>query len=159
MIFAKTLLFTLLVPGTVLVLVPHLIARSAGWSGPPRGLAWLGLLMAVLGGLLYFWCAWHFAVTGHGTPNPLDPPRAVVARGPYRFVRNPMYLGGLLVLVGEAFLYETNSLFLYALGIWLVWHLLVVLYEEPRLEAAFGETYRRYKQVVPRWLPSRKPAG
>lgn len=163
MILVKTLLFTILVPGTVLVAIPYLLFRddAEGLSASPAGLRWLGLIPIAAGALIYFRCAWDFGRTGRGTPNPLDPPKTVVVNGLYRFVRNPMYLGALLVLLGEAELFGSPGLLLYALLIWMAWHLFVVLYEEPHLRNAFGEEYERYLKQVPRWLPrmrSRPPA-
>ncbi|MGH9862406.1 MAG: methyltransferase family protein [Candidatus Acidiferrales bacterium] len=149
----KTALFTVLVPGVVAGLVPYWIVSSA-----PRGLAlgpwrYLGLPFMTLGALGYFWCAWNFAVTGRGTPAPIDPPKRLVIHGPYRYVRNPMYLSVVSVLVGEAVWYEASSVLLYA-GVFVVAvNLFVLLYEEPFLRQQFGTAYEEYCCAVPRWLP------
>jgi len=92
---------------------------------------------------------------GGGTPATFDPPRALVATGPYRWVRNPMYLGALLLLVGEAVLFDASVLFRYAAGFAVVTHLFVVLYDEPTLRRKFGDSYDRYRATVPRWIPRR----
>ncbi len=155
MILVKTLAFTILVPGTVLVAIPYLLFRDdrEPLSLSSGGLRWLGLIPILIGVLIYFWCALDFGTAGRGTPNPLDPPKTVVAKGLYRFVRNPMYLGALLILLGEAALFGSPGLLLYALLIWMAWHLFVVLYEEPHLKKAFGEEYELYLKRVPRWFP------
>jgi len=84
-------------------------------------------------------------------------PRELVARGMYRFVRNPMYAAMVLVLLGESVLFRSWRVFGYALGVWLIVHLLVVVYEERALTRTFGESFRRYRERVPRWLPRVPP--
>jgi protein-S-isoprenylcysteine O-methyltransferase Ste14 len=95
----KTLIFTIVVPGTVGVYVPYRLREP----GPHAmsALGWLGLPPAAVGAAVYLWCAWDFATFGRGTPLPLDPPKQLVARGLYRFVRNPMYVGVLLAILGQ----------------------------------------------------------
>ena len=105
----KTLLFTVLVPGSVTILVPYLLLNSRLPPlkinlGPARSLGW-GLM--VLGAMIYLWCAWDFATAGQGTPLPAAPPKMLVARGLYRRVRNPMYVGILLLILGQAVLFES----------------------------------------------------
>ncbi|MFQ5457103.1 MAG: isoprenylcysteine carboxylmethyltransferase family protein, partial [Myxococcota bacterium] len=91
MILFKTLIFTLVVPGTVLVCLPWVVSQSAPPSfGYHSGaLRYFGAVPALAGAAVYFRCAWDFATRGRGTPAPIDPPRALVARGLYRYVRNP----------------------------------------------------------------------
>ncbi len=154
----RTVLFTLLVPGSVAGLVPWLIATAPG----PRSV-WLlvgerhlvGLLPMALGVALYLACAGRFVVEGRGTPAPIDPPRRLVVRGVYRWVRNPMYVAVLTVLLGEVLLSASAWLAAYAALVWLVFQLFVRLYEEPHLAAQFGESYRAYAARVPRWVPRR----
>ncbi len=100
------------------------------------------------------WCILTFALLGRGTPAPFDPPRRLVVRGPYRYVRNPMYLGAGLALAGAALFYETGVLWAYAGGFLVLTHLLVVLYEEPTLRRTFGEDYETYCRQVRRWWPT-----
>jgi protein-S-isoprenylcysteine O-methyltransferase Ste14 len=154
----KTLIFTIVVPGTVTVLVPYLLLSADGdVVRPDLGSPWaLGLVAMLLGAAIYLWCAWDFAFAGRGTPAPIDPPRELVVRGLYRFVRNPMYVGVLLALVGEAALFRSVSLLVYAALVFMAVHLFVVLYEEPTLQRQFGESYARYRHSVPRWI-SRVP--
>ncbi len=114
-----------------------------------------GVLLMIPGGILALACIGNFIVRGKGTPAPFDPPRVFVATGPYRYVRNPMYVGGLAFLAGLALFEGSVSILLFSLLLLVVAHLLVVLYEEPDLERRFGESYLAYKRTVPRWLPRR----
>src|SRR5450631_4127561 len=102
---------------------------------------------------LYLTCVWIFAVVGRGTPGPWDAPRHLVAVGPYRWVRNPIYLAALLVVLGEAWLFDSRSLLLYAGEMAIFFHLFVIGYEEPTLRRAFGQTYVEYTRRVRRWFP------
>jgi protein-S-isoprenylcysteine O-methyltransferase Ste14 len=148
------LLFTILVPGTVAVLVPYLLLSSAS-SPTSLGLLRLaGLLPLLLGVAAYLWSAASFALVGKGTPAPVDPPKELVVRGPYRYVRNPMYLGVVLVLVGEALIWASPTLLIYAALVFLACHLFVVYYEEPTLQRQFSDAYAHYCRSVPRWLPA-----
>ncbi len=147
----KTLIFTILVPGTVTVAIPHyLLAPGPRLHSPLRV---IGALPFALGGLLYLWCAWDFASAGKGTPAPIDPPKLLVAKGPYRIVRNPMYIGVLLVLLGESIVFVSLSIFAYALMAWFFFHLFAVFYEEPALMRKFGASYEEYRKTVPCWIP------
>src|SRR5712691_8892651 len=155
MVALKTLLFTILVPGTVTFLVLYLLLTSGFQLFPVEigALRYLGLPPILLGALTYLWCAWDFTFTGRGTPAPIDPPKELVVKGLYRYVRNPMYVGVTLILLGEALLFESAVLFLYA-GFLLVWaHLFIVYYEEPTLKRLFGASYESYCKSVPRWIP------
>jgi protein-S-isoprenylcysteine O-methyltransferase Ste14 len=151
----KTAIFTVLVPGVVGVYVPYRLLARAERTWDPGAFRYLGWIPIALGAAIYFWCAWNFAVTGRGTPAPIDPPKELVARGLYRWVRNPMYVGVLSVVLGEALLYGSPVLAGYAAAAFAVFHLVVLLIEEPILEAKFGEAYTRYRRTVPRWLPRR----
>jgi protein-S-isoprenylcysteine O-methyltransferase Ste14 len=152
---AKALLFTILVPGTVTVYVPHRILLSRGPADalPIGPLRYLGAALLAAGAAAYLWCAWDFASAGRGTPAPIDPPKRLVVRGLYRRVRNPMYLGILLVLSGEALFFRSRALLGYAGLVFLFFFLFVVAYEEPALTRKFGEEYERYCDRVPRWIP------
>jgi protein-S-isoprenylcysteine O-methyltransferase Ste14 len=155
MIALKTLLFTALAPGTVTVLVPYLLLS---WDiqifsfelGPIR---YVGLPPILLGAVAYLWCAWDFTFTGRGTPAPIDPPKRLVVKGLYRYVRNPMYVGITLILLGEALLFESAVLFLYAGFLLVCAHLFIVYYEEPTLRRLFGASYESYRNSVARWTP------
>jgi protein-S-isoprenylcysteine O-methyltransferase Ste14 len=149
----RNLLFTVVVPGSGGVLVPWLVLRHGGASPTPA--TWPGAAVIAVGVLLYLWCLWVFAAVGRGTPGPWDPPRRVVQVGPYRWVRNPIYLAALLIVLGEAWLFGSAALLLYAAAAAIGFHLLVVAYEEPKLRATFGNHYQRYRRAVPRWVPRR----
>jgi protein-S-isoprenylcysteine O-methyltransferase Ste14 len=150
--YAKTLLFTLLVPGTVVVLVPHAIRAAAGDAPAAAWLRVLALIPGAAGLAIYAWCALDFARAA-GTPAPIDPPKALVARGLYRFSRNPMYIGVLSMLAAQALYFGSGWLWLYAALILAAFHSFVVLYEEPTLTRSFGAVYQHYVATVPRWLP------
>jgi protein-S-isoprenylcysteine O-methyltransferase Ste14 len=148
----NTILFTIFVPGTVVVLVPYLLL--GGYSRPANEpLTWLGALIIVLGAAIYFRCAWEFAVRGLGTPAPIAPTKFLVTTALHRYVRNPMYIGVLLVVMGQAVLFRAVALGIYAAVLCLAFHLFVMLYEEPTLRRQFGESYEEYRRTVPRWIP------
>ncbi len=145
------LLFVLLIPGTGGVYVPGLILAG---SGATFGhIAWPATVLVGAGVALVTWCFWVFLAAGRGTPAPWDAPRRVVAVGPYRWVRNPIYVGALMIVLGEAWFFLSVPLVLYAIAVAVGVHLLVVTYEEPALRAQFGDEYERYRRRVPRWIP------
>jgi protein-S-isoprenylcysteine O-methyltransferase Ste14 len=147
----RNLLFTVLVPGSVAVYGPLALAGDRSVSGGV--LTALGIVALAVGAAIYGWCLWDFAVTGRATPFPLDAPRVLVVRGLYRYVRNPMYLGVLIVVVGWSLVFAAWSIALYGAVVAVGFHFFVVYYEEPNLTAAFGREYERYAATVPRWLP------
>jgi len=112
-----------------------------------------GMVLLAVGGLIALACGWEFSIRGRGTPALFDAPREFVATGPYRFVRNPMYVGGITAFVGLALYLRSPSVLILALIFALLVHLLVIFYEEPHLEQLFGESYGTYKRNVHRWLP------
>jgi len=116
-------------------------------------LRYLGAIPILLGASIYLWCAWDFTFAGRGTPAPIDPPKELVVRGLYRYVRNPMYVGVVSILFGEALFFESRTLFEYAAIVFIFFYLFVVLYEEPILTRKFGESYRNYCKTIPRWIP------
>ena len=153
-IILRTVIFTILAPGSVTVLIPYWLLESGSQPDWDIGvLRLVGLVPIATGAVGYFWCAWDFAATGRGTPFPLDAPRVFVARGLYRYVRNPMYLSVLSVALGEGIVFESQRLLVYAFLVWMIFHLVVVLYEEPTLRHKFGPGYDAYRQRVPRWIP------
>jgi protein-S-isoprenylcysteine O-methyltransferase Ste14 len=113
----------------------------------------VGFLPLLLGVGLYLWCAETFTFIGKGTPAPIDAPKVLVKEGPYRWVRNPMYIAVLSVVIGEAILFRSFMLAGYALLVGVVVHLFVVSVEEPSLHSQFGESYETYLRTVPRWFP------
>ena len=147
----RSLVFTFVLPGTVAVYAPWWILRGATLAGAGP-LRWLGLVPLALGVAIYVWCVYDFAIAGRGTPAPIDPPKDLVQRGLYRYTRNPMYVGVLSVLAGEAWLFASPALALYAATVATGFHLFVRHYEEPTLRRLFGDAYERYCDAVPRWL-------
>lgn len=122
----------------------------------PLWLRPIGFVVAAAGALLAGLCIATFVTRGRGTPAPFDPPREFVASGPYRWVRNPMYVGGAAVMLGAGLGLSSPSIVLLALGFLVLMHLFVVLYEEPTLADKFGASYQQYRASVHRWL-IRKP--
>lgn len=133
--------------------VPYLIVTDRGEVPKVDVLGLVGLFAIALGWGTLLRCAWDFARFGRGTPAPIDPPRRLVVQGLYRFVRNPMYVGVVTILLGEAVLFRSLSLLLYGTAWWVVFHLFVLLYEESTLRRMFGAEYDAYCRTVPRWLP------
>jgi len=152
-IFLKSAFFAMLLPGTVTVLIPWLILHHAHaslqWS--LRRLPALAIL--AVGVIILMRCIWDFAVSGRGTLAPVDPPKHLVVRGLYRYVRNPMYIGLVLVLLGEAWFFRSGALLVQAGIAFALVHGFVLLYEEPHLRRQFGSDYVSYCHGVNRWLP------
>jgi protein-S-isoprenylcysteine O-methyltransferase Ste14 len=117
------------------------------WTRP------VGVIFLSAGGILGLSCILTFIVRGRGTPAPFDPPKEFVAVGPYRYVRNPMYLGGWLLLLGLGLYQHSISIVLFSF-VWIAGvHLLLVKREEPGLRRRFGKSFEDYCSAVPRWFP------
>lgn len=155
----KALLFSVLVPGTVAVFIPYSLVSgtNAGLAATNPVLALPGAVCILAGLAVYLRCVRDFAVDGLGTPAPIDPPKTLVVTGLYRRNRNPMYQGVLLIMLGECLLFSGSGLLVYASGIALVFHGLVIFYEEPILTRKFGDSYQAYCRIVPRWGFARIP--
>ena len=150
----KNLLFTVVVPGTFGVYIPMAIARGTGARAGGVGLFWLlGFGLLIVGTLIYLICVMEFAVRGRGTPAPIDAPKRLVVSGLYRYVRNPMYVGVLSVVLGWTFLSKSLELLGYAALLALAFHTFIRLYEEPALRKQFGAEYEDYLATVNRWIP------
>jgi protein-S-isoprenylcysteine O-methyltransferase Ste14 len=119
----------------------------------PAGVKTPGIIMAALGAVLVLVCAGVFILRGRGTPAIFDAPRAFVAVGPYRYVRNPMYIGGLILLLGTGLYLGSVAILLLALLLSCLVHLFVLFYEEPTLTRQFGRSYEEYLRSVRRWIP------
>lgn len=150
----KNLLFTVLVPGFVVGWMPlvFLLRRAqppAAWAA--QHYAAVPLLLAGAG--IYLACLWYFGANGRGTPAPIDPPKKLVMRGPYRWVRNPMYLAVLLFVLGEAVFFLSLTVLLYAVCLASAFQVFVMLIEEPGLQRRYGAMYSDYCNVTRRWLP------
>lgn len=154
-IILRTITYAALFAGVLLVYLP---ARLMAWTGFTRpasigGPQLIALVLAGAGALTALWCISTFVRVGKGTPAPFDPPRRLVIAGPYRFVRNPMYMGGGLALGGAALYFASLALLIYGAAFLLVCQLFILLYEEPTLRQTFGPEYHAYCHDVRRWLP------
>ena len=156
-LFVRSVLAALALPGVIGGLVPWLILGRAlhVTAAPPARLV-AALLMMEAGLALLVWCIVLFAIVGRGTLAPVDPPTVFVARGPYRFTRNPMYVGVTTWLVGLAVLTANQPLAWYALVVAVAFHARVIWNEEPVLRRRFGASYDHYCARVPRWFGSRR---
>lgn len=155
MVALKTLIFTIFVPGTVAIWVPSILLSSPGARGSMNlaGFRYVGLVAIVIGASIYLWCAWDFTFAGKGTPAPIDPPTSLVVRGLYKYVRNPMYVGVLTLILGQAIWFASVRMLEYAALAFVLMHAFVLLYEEPALRRKFGDSYEQYRESIPRWIP------
>jgi protein-S-isoprenylcysteine O-methyltransferase Ste14 len=154
-----TIVFFVLAPGTFGFYVPW---RITHWhvAPPLLGLGALrpvGMVLALVGLIGLAESFSRFAIHGRGTPAPVMPPKRLVVTGLYRYVRNPMYVAVLSIVVGQALLFGSRRLLAYAALVWVIVHLWVRLYEEPGLHARFGEDYAAYTAAVRRWWPRLRP--
>ena len=152
-VWLRAILFVAVVPGTVAGWLPWRIAGAPSniW-GASHGAWRLGAVPIVAGWCVLLWCAREFTLRGRGTPGPWDAPRQLVISGLYRFTRNPMYVAVLTAILGQALWFHSPPVGWYALVTAIVFHLMVVLYEEPTLEGTFGGQYAEYRQRVRRWF-------
>ena len=155
MLLLRSIFFTILQPGTVTVLIPYWLNSSRRNSAISnhQSLSYLGLALIVIGAAGLLWCIWDFFSAGRGTISPVDPPKHLVARGLYRYVRNPMYVAVVTILIGEAIFFRSMPILIEAAVFLVLANLFVALYEEPTLRRQFGESYERYTQTVGRWIP------
>jgi protein-S-isoprenylcysteine O-methyltransferase Ste14 len=113
----------------------------------------IGTIFVVIGIVFYLWCVHHFTFFGKGTPAFYEPPKKLVVQGLYGYVRNPMYVGILFLLIGETLLYGSPILVFYTIALAVILTLSILWYEEPRLRKQFGQEYEEYSKRVNRWLP------
>lgn len=155
-LFFRNFLFTILQPGIVAGLIPYLILgghhviavfeQSFGFRH------YVSLLVFIIGFIILLTCIIGFAVHGRGTLSPADPTKKLVVQGLYRYSRNPMYVGVMLMLVGESVLFQSGTLWLYTGGIFIMFNIFIRYIEEPRLIRDFGSEYTDYRKRVKRWL-------
>jgi len=153
MLWIRWIAFTLMIPGTVTVLVPWLILSRTRTGAILTTASLAGAPLIALGIFIYGWCSREFINRGRGTPAPYDPPKKLVVSGLYRYTRNPMYVGIVLLLIGEALVFRSIALGIYSAVFWLLFHLRVIFYEEPKLRELFGREYLDYCAEVKRWMP------
>ena len=153
---AKTLLFTAIVPATVVGIVPWRLRGNALVAA--KGVEFVAAMaVIVLGVAIYLYTAfWSFAAIGGGTPAPIAPTKILVVKGLYRYVRNPMYIGVELAVLGQAWLFHSFPMLAYLAFAATAVYSFVILYEEPTLQKRYGEQYDRYRATVPRWIPKFK---
>jgi protein-S-isoprenylcysteine O-methyltransferase Ste14 len=155
-VFFRAITYATLFIAFFLIYIPGNLLSGAGIVRP-AALGWeqvAGFVVATVGALIAIWCVLTFIWVGKGTPAPFDPPLKLVIRGPYRFVRNPMYIGAATALAGASIYYHSWSLLAYAGAFVLLCHLFVVLYEEPTLRRTFEPEYGEYCRRIRRWWPT-----
>jgi protein-S-isoprenylcysteine O-methyltransferase Ste14 len=149
------------------LVAPAMLAGVIPWSmtqwefRPPflaveaTRLAGVALIIAGVPGVLDSFA--RFALEGLGTPAPIAPPRNLVVSGLYRYVRNPIYVAVVAVILGQGLLFADRDLLVYGALLWLFFHIAVIVFEEPSLRQSFGAEYESYCAHVPRWLPRLTP--
>jgi protein-S-isoprenylcysteine O-methyltransferase Ste14 len=145
-----------LLPGSVAIVVPAILLATSDWDFQLL-LALLGGPLIALGFGLWLWTVRLFATKGEGTLAPWDPTQHLVAEGPYAHMRNPMITAVLAVLAGEALVFGSTAIAIWAAIFAIINHVFFLAYEEPAVLERFGEEYSRYKENVPRWIPRRTP--
>jgi protein-S-isoprenylcysteine O-methyltransferase Ste14 len=150
-----SILFFLLAPGVVAFLIPWLLA-DPDVTGP-LWLRWMGAVLGALGLMGLIECFARFALEGLGTPAPVAPTKHLVVTGPYRRVRNPMYVAVLAIILAQAMWFASLAVLVYGAMVWLSLHIFVTLYEEPTLRRTHGAQYEDYCRHVGRWLPRVRP--
>ena len=153
-----TLLFLFLIVPFFLIWIPHRILLSPEliYRFDIGIYRYLGLAPIFLGVVIYIFCSCSFVFIGKGTPIPFTPTKELIMTGLYRFVRNPLYIAGVLVLTGEAILFQSLGIFIYCLVMFGIFNFHVVM-EETLLAEKFGARYEQYCKSVPRWIPRLKP--
>jgi len=152
----KSLLFFILVPGLLIGYIPYTISNSDVEVFKLGILHYLAFPLLLIGGVSGLWCLWNFTVNGKGTPAPIDPPKELVVVGLYRYVRNPMYVSGIVTLLGWFFWSPSLPLIIAPFLFLTAAHLFVTIYEEPTLKKKFGAAYEEYIKQIPRWIPKLK---
>jgi len=154
----KNLLINLAYYLMTLVVGPYVLLKLESALGlrrqPLPGLWHASFPMAGAGVALQVWCIVLLQIEGRGTPSPALPPSRLVVRGPYRWVRNPLNIGELLVFLALSAGFGSLALLAYTLLAWLLFHVFVVAWEEPRHKKQFGAQFLRYAQAVNRWIPT-----
>jgi protein-S-isoprenylcysteine O-methyltransferase Ste14 len=151
----RSLLFLILAPGMVAGYIPLALLR-AGQQVNTGFFSYLAFPLWVIGGIILLASFWNFLAQGRGTPAPVDPPKELVAAGFYRYVRNPMYVAVLAIIMGHFLWFGYWNLLIYSAIVFLAFHAFVTYYEEPTLKRKFGAAYEDYIRKVPRWIPSFK---
>jgi len=162
LLWIRTIVFTILVPGTIAGYVPYLFMRNRVPDLGTGSLHCLGLLVMAVGIFIYLWTILFFLLHGKGTPAIWftkgisfiigEEPMNMVSSGLYRYSRNPMYLGVITTVAGEGIFFRYSSILWYALSLFFIFTFVVIFIEEPHLEEKFGDEYKNYKKRTRRWL-------
>jgi protein-S-isoprenylcysteine O-methyltransferase Ste14 len=150
-----SILFFFLAPGAVAFALPLLLSQwpvDPLWRDVPA-IGWAGAVLGAAGVAALIECFARFALKGLGTPAPIAPTKHLVVSGLYRYVRNPMYVAVLTIILGQALWFASWPVFVYALVVWLCFTTFVLSYEEPTLRRTYGQEYADYCARVGRWLP------
>jgi protein-S-isoprenylcysteine O-methyltransferase Ste14 len=152
--FVGTLIYLFLLVPFFIIWIPYEILSASGHdiefnSGVFQH---VGLVFIALGVVAYIWCSGSFVFYAKGTPIPFTPTKELLVTGLYKYVRNPLYIAGMLVLLGETLLFLSKGIFIYTLIMFGVFNIHVLM-EENHLEDTFGKKYEQYRKDVPRWIP------
>jgi len=152
--FVGTLIYLFLLVPIFVIWIPYEILSASGNDIELSNGAfqYVGFVFIALGSVAYFWCSGSFLFYAKGTPIPFTPTKELVVTGLYKFVRNPLYIAGTLVLAGETLLFQSIGIFIYTLIMFGVFHIHVLI-EETLLKNTFGKKYEQYRRSVPRWIP------
>jgi protein-S-isoprenylcysteine O-methyltransferase Ste14 len=155
-LFLRNLLFTILQPGLIAGLFPFLVLGGSSIRDTIHQtydfIKISGLLALLIGFTIMMICIINFATRGQGTLSPADPTKKLVINGLYKCSRNPMYVGVLLMLIGEALFFRSTSLAIYSACIFALFNTFIIFFEEPRLKKDFSEDYAKYCNQVGRWI-------
>ena len=154
-LFLRNLFFTILQPGIVAILIPFWLSGKSIKTIFEQDFVWhhyLGLIIFAVGFVVMLICVINFGMRGKGTLSPADPTKKLVISGLYKYSRNPMYIGVMLMLVGHSIFFRSYVLGTYALFIFIAFNLFIVFFEEPRLQEDFGNEYSEYVNKVGRWF-------
>ena len=154
-----TLLFLFLILPFFFIWIPYRILSmpNINYFFDMGEFRYIGLIPIMMGVIIYLWCSHIFVFRGKGTPIHFTRTNRLIVKGLYKFVRNPMYIGALLILVGEALLFQSKGLLFYALVSFAALHFYILFVEEPHLANTFKDAYNRYRRNVPRWVPRLTP--
>ncbi|MBV6478667.1 MAG: hypothetical protein HGGPFJEG_01422 [Ignavibacteria bacterium] len=154
-LFLRNLFFTIIHPGVVAGLIPYLILRKENFDliyKPFSLFQYVGCIFTLSGLTILIYCIASLAVRGKGTLSPIDPTKKLVITGLYRFSRNPMYVGVILILTGESLFFMSIELLAYDAAVLILFNAFIMLHEEPRLKKDFGDDYLHYCKKVRRWI-------
>ena len=152
-----SVVFFVLAPGVVAGVIPWWFTGWEVRGSLPAPVRAVGAALVVAGVAVLVQAFARFVREGLGTPAPVAPTETLVVGGPYRHVRNPMYLAVLATIVGQALWLAQPLLFAYAVVVWAAFASFVRFYEEPHLGERFGASYRAYRAAVPAWIPRLRP--